>query len=141
MPRLYKQIRPGSDYDFSLNLLRKFKQLHLQVLTKSGLMVGLGETDAEIMSSLQDRRTHGVDMVTIGQYLAPSPHHTPVLRYVHPETFSEYARQAYAMGRWDLAMAHRHPWCAVLTTQINKHTPPVWSESALYPFTNVIRHV
>ena len=98
VPRLYKQIRPGSDYDFSLNLLRKFKHLHPQVLTKSGLMVGLGETDAEIMSALQDLRAHGVDMVTIGQYLAPSAHHTPVLRYVHPDTFSEFARHAYVMG-------------------------------------------
>ncbi len=97
-PRLYKQARPGSDYQFSLNLLKKFKQLHPGVPTKSGLMVGLGETDDEILGVMRDMRAHGIDMLTIGQYLAPSGHHLPVLRYVHPDTFKMFEEQAHAMG-------------------------------------------
>ncbi len=98
VPRLYKQARPGSDYQFSLNLLQKFKALFPHIPTKSGLMVGLGETDEEILQVMRDLRAHGVDMLTIGQYLAPSSAHLPVLRYVHPDTFKMYAREAYAMG-------------------------------------------
>ena len=98
VPRLYKQARPGSDYQFSLNLLKKFKALFPHIPTKSGLMVGLGETDEEILQVMRDLRAHGVDMLTIGQYLAPSSAHLPVLRYVHPDTFKMYAREAYAMG-------------------------------------------
>jgi lipoic acid synthetase len=97
-PRLYKQARPGSDYGHSLKLLQDFKQRCPGVPTKSGLMVGLGETDEEILEVMRDMRAHDVDMLTIGQYLQPSPHHLPVLRYVHPDTFAMYEREAYAMG-------------------------------------------
>jgi len=97
-PRLYKEARPGSDYAFSLNLLKKFKALHPNVPTKSGVMVGLGETDDEILQVMRDMRAHDIDMLTIGQYLAPSGHHLPVRRYVHPDTFRMFEREAYAMG-------------------------------------------
>ncbi|MCZ8235187.1 MAG: lipoyl synthase [Inhella sp.] len=98
VPRLYKEARPGSDYAFSLNLLKKFKAAVPGVPTKSGLMVGLGETDEEILAVMRDLREHGVDMLTIGQYLAPSGHHLPVRRYVHPDTFKMFEREAAAMG-------------------------------------------
>jgi lipoyl synthase len=98
IPRLYKEARPGSDYLFSLRLLQKFKALFPQVPTKSGLMVGLGETDDEILQTMRDMRAHGIDMLTIGQYLAPSSSHLPVRRYVHPDTFKMFEEQAYAMG-------------------------------------------
>lgn len=98
VPRLYKEARPGSDYAFSLNLLKKFKALFPQVPTKSGLMVGLGETDEEILQVMQDMRDHGIDMLTIGQYLSPSGHHLPVRRYVHPDTFKMFEARAYDMG-------------------------------------------
>lgn len=97
-PRLYKEARPGSDYAFSLNLLKKFKALFPHVPTKSGLMVGLGETDEEILQVMQDMRAHDIDMLTIGQYLAPSGHHLPVRRYVHPDTFKMFEAKAYEMG-------------------------------------------
>ena len=98
VPRLYKQARPGSDYAHSLKLLKDFKARFPQIPTKSGLMVGLGETDEEILQVMQDMRAHDIDMLTIGQYLAPSNHHLPVLRYVHPDTFKEFEQKAYAMG-------------------------------------------
>ena len=98
VPRLYKEARPGSDYAFSLNLLKKFKALHPNVPTKSGLMVGLGETDEEILQVMQDMREHNIDMLTIGQYLAPSGHHIPVRRYVHPDTFKMFEQRAKDMG-------------------------------------------
>jgi len=98
VPRLYKEARPGSDYAFSLNLLKKFKQQVPGVPTKSGLMVGLGETDEEILEVMRDMRAHQVDRLTIGQYLAPSNHHLPVRRYVHPDTFRMFEREALAMG-------------------------------------------
>ena len=97
-PRLYKEARPGSDYQFSLNLLKKFKALHPDVPTKSGIMVGLGETDEEILQVMQDMRDHGINMLTIGQYLAPSTSHLPVRRYVHPDTFKMFEEKAYEMG-------------------------------------------
>ena len=97
-PRLYKQARPGSDYQFSLNLLKKFKAMHPDVPTKSGIMVGLGETDEEILQVMADMRAHDIDMITIGQYLAPSGHHLPVARYVHPDTFRMFEQKAMAMG-------------------------------------------
>ena len=97
-PRLYKEARPGSDYQFSLSLLKKFKALHPGVPTKSGLMVGLGETDDEILEVMRDMRAHGIDMLTIGQYLAPSGHHLPVKRYVHPDTFKMFETEAVKMG-------------------------------------------
>jgi lipoic acid synthetase len=97
-PRLYKQARPGSDYQFSLNLLKKFKAMHPDVPTKSGIMVGLGETDEEILQVMADMRAHDIDMITIGQYLAPSGHHLPVARYVHPDTFRMFEQKAVEMG-------------------------------------------
>jgi lipoic acid synthetase len=96
--RLYKEARPGSDYQFSLNLLKKFKALHPSVPTKSGIMVGLGETDEEVLQVMQDMRDHQIDMLTIGQYLAPSTSHLPVRRYVHPDTFKMFEERAYEMG-------------------------------------------
>ena len=97
-PRLYKEARPGSDYQFSLNLLKKFKALHPNVPTKSGIMVGLGETDEEILQVMRDMRDHDIDMLTIGQYLSPSTSHLPVRRYVHPDTFKMFEEEAYKMG-------------------------------------------
>jgi lipoyl synthase len=87
VPRLYKQARPGSDYDWSLDLLQRFKALHPAVPTKSGLMLGLGEEIAEIEQVMRDLRAHDVEMLTLGQYLQPSRHHLPVARYVHPDEF------------------------------------------------------
>jgi len=98
VPRLYKQARPGADYGNSLQLLKAFRARVPGVPTKSGLMVGLGETDAEILDTLRGLRAHDVEMLTIGQYLAPSGHHLPVLRYVHPDIFAMYASEATAMG-------------------------------------------
>ena len=98
VPRLYREARPGSDYAFSLNLLKKFKALFPHVPTKSGLMVGLGETDEEILQVMQDMRDHNINMLTIGQYLAPSTSHIPVRRYVHPDTFKMFEEKAYEMG-------------------------------------------
>ena len=97
-PRLYKEARPGSDYEFSLNLLKRFKEEVPGVPTKSGIMVGLGETDEEILQVMRDMRAHNIDMLTIGQYLAPSGHHLPVRRYVHPDTFKMFETEAYKMG-------------------------------------------
>jgi lipoic acid synthetase len=98
VPRLYKQARPGADYAHSLLLLKDFKERFPSIPTKSGLMVGLGETDEEILEVMRDMRAHNIDMLTIGQYLAPSGHHLPVQRYVHPDVFNEFEREAYAMG-------------------------------------------
>jgi len=98
VPRLYRQARPGADYHHSLKLLKDFKSRFPQIPTKSGLMVGLGETDDEILSVMRDLRAHGVGMLTVGQYLQPSAHHLPVARYVEPAVFDEFARQADAMG-------------------------------------------
>ena len=98
VPRLYKQARPGSDYAHSLRLLQAFKEEHPDVPTKSGLMLGLGETDDEILQTMRDLRAHNVDMLTIGQYLQPSEHHLPVLRYVTPASFVMFEKEAYAMG-------------------------------------------
>ena len=97
-PRLYKEARPGSDYQFSLSLLKRFKQEVPGVPTKSGIMVGLGETDDEIRQVMRDMRAHDIDMITIGQYLAPSGHHLPVRRYVTPETFKQFEKEAYELG-------------------------------------------
>jgi lipoic acid synthetase len=98
VPRLYKQARPGGDYAHSLELFSLFKKNSPEIPAKSGLMVGLGETDDEILAVMRDLRAHGVAMLTIGQYLAPSSHHLPVERYVHPDTFAMYEREAAAMG-------------------------------------------
>lgn len=98
VPRLYREARPGADYAWSLDLLKRFKAAHPAVTTKSGIMVGLGETDDEIVATMRDLRAHDVDMLTIGQYLQPSEHHLPVRRYVHPDTFARLEREAAAMG-------------------------------------------
>jgi lipoyl synthase len=98
VPRLYRRARPGGDYAHSLRLLREFKQLHPAVPTKSGLMVGLGETDEEILAVMHDLRAHDVDMLTIGQYLQPSPHHLPVERYVEPGMFVKFEGEANRLG-------------------------------------------
>ena len=98
VPRLYREARPGSDYAFSLNLLKKFKALFPHIPTKSGLMVGLGETDDEILDVMRDMRAHQIDMLTIGQYLAPSSSHLTVKRYVHPDTFRMFEQKAMEMG-------------------------------------------
>ena len=98
VPRFYKEARPGAAFQNSLNLLHNFKHTHPNILTKSGLMVGLGETDAEILLVMRDLRVHYVNMLTIGQYLQPSSGHMPVLRYVHPDTFEMYEEEAYKMG-------------------------------------------
>jgi len=98
VPRLYRQARPGSSYKHSLQLLKEFKERFPRIPTKSGLMVGLGETDEEIIEVMRDLRAHGVDMLTIGQYLQPSAHHLPVLRYVTPSVFERFAAEAEKMG-------------------------------------------
>jgi lipoic acid synthetase len=98
VPRLYRQARPGSDYANSLRLLEAFKARFPHVPTKSGLMVGLGETDEEILDVMRDMRAHRIDMLTIGQYLQPTLSHLPVLRYVHPDGFAMFEREAYSLG-------------------------------------------
>jgi lipoic acid synthetase len=98
VPRLYKHARPGGNYEHSLDLLQRFKRSHPGVPTKSGLMVGLGETDDEIIAVMRDLRAHDVDMLTIGQYLQPSPHHLPVERYVEPATFQLFEARAAELG-------------------------------------------
>lgn len=98
VPRLYKEIRPGSDYQWSLDLLKRHKERVPHVPTKSGLMVGLGETNEEIYQVMDDLRAHDVDMITIGQYLQPSKSHSPVKRFVTPEEFDEFARYGEKLG-------------------------------------------
>ena len=98
VPRLYKAARPGADYAHSLKLLKDFKARHPNIPTKSGLMVGLGETDEEILEVMRDLRTHDVDMLTIGQYLQPSGAHLPLLRYVTPDQFKAFEQAALEMG-------------------------------------------
>ena len=98
VPRLYPQARPGSDYAHSLSLLRDFKAAHPDVPTKSGLMVGLGETNDEILAVMRDLRAHAVEMLTLGQYLQPSRHHLPVARYAHPDEFRMFEAEAARMG-------------------------------------------
>jgi len=98
VPRLYRSARPGGDYGHSLALLSEFKRRNSAVPTKSGLMVGLGETDEEILEVMRDLRAHHVDMLTIGQYLQPSGHHLAVQRYAHPDIFAMFEREARRMG-------------------------------------------
>lgn len=97
-PHLYKKVRPSANYQGSLQLLKKFKELHPEIPTKSGLMVGLGESNKEIEQVIQDLHDHGVTMLTIGQYLQPSLHHLAVERYVPPTEFDEFAEKAKAIG-------------------------------------------
>ncbi|HET9112851.1 MAG TPA: lipoyl synthase [Burkholderiales bacterium] len=98
VPRLYKAARPGADYTHSLQLLRDFKNRHPHIPTKSGIMVGLGEHDDEVLDVMRDLRNHQVDMLTIGQYLQPSAHHIALARYVSPEQFDFFAAAAAEMG-------------------------------------------
>jgi lipoic acid synthetase len=98
VPRLYREARPGADYSHSLQLLQAFKQRRPDVLTKSGLMLGLGETDSEVLGVMGDLRAHQVDMLTVGQYLQPRPGNLPVRRYVAPQAFDTLAEQARQMG-------------------------------------------
>jgi len=98
IPRLYKQCRPGSDYQWSLDLLKRFKKLHPEVKTKSGLMLGLGENMDEVIEVMKDMRAHDVEMLTLGQYLQPSKHHLPVQRYVELEEFDVLYKTGIAMG-------------------------------------------
>jgi lipoic acid synthetase len=98
VPSLYKQVRPGSDYAWSLELLKKYKQRRPDVLTKSGLMLGLGETPDELRQVMHDMRAHDIDMITMGQYLQPSRNHLPVSRFVPPEEFDEFGRYAKELG-------------------------------------------
>ncbi|MCG6872693.1 MAG: lipoyl synthase [Gammaproteobacteria bacterium] len=97
-PRLYKSVRPGADYAWSLRLIQEFKRRHPRVPTKSGIMVGLGESDDEVIEVMQDLHAHDCEMLTIGQYLQPGPHHLPVQRYVRPEQFEVYAKRAREIG-------------------------------------------
>jgi lipoic acid synthetase len=105
VPRLYKQARPGADYKHSLELLRQFKLVHPQIPTKSGLMLGLGETVEEVEQTLRDLRDHGCEMLTLGQYLQPSRDHLPVARYVSPEEFEALAVTAKSLGFANVASA------------------------------------
>ena len=98
VPRLYRQARPGADYAHSLRLLQAFKARHPGIPTKSGLMLGLGESDDEIVEVMRDLRAHDVDMLTVGQYLAPSAHHLPVMRYAPLDAFERLEREAHALG-------------------------------------------
>lgn len=98
IPRLYKAVRPGSDYAWSLSLLKEYKARKPTILTKSGIMLGLGETDDEVIQVMHDLRAHHVDMITIGQYLQPSAYHSPVERYVTPEQFKKLGDKAKSLG-------------------------------------------
>ncbi|MDT8398253.1 MAG: lipoyl synthase [Pseudomonadales bacterium] len=98
VPRLYKKVRPGSDYLWSLKLLQRYKDMAPQVLTKSGIMLGVGEDRDEVLQVLRDMQAHKIDMVTLGQYLQPSREHLPVERFVHPDEFAEYAQLGRDMG-------------------------------------------
>jgi len=98
VPGLYKKVRPGSDYAWSLNLLKRFKALHPDVPTKSGLMLGVGETIEEVEQVMRDLREHDCNMLTLGQYLQPSVHHLPLDRYVHPDEFDRLGELGYELG-------------------------------------------
>jgi lipoyl synthase len=95
---LYRNVRPGADYHWSMRLLQRFKAQHPDIPTKSGIMLGLGETREQVEEALRDLRAHDVDMVTIGQYLQPTPHHHPVMRYWSPEEFDALAEVGYRLG-------------------------------------------
>ncbi|WP_106477141.1 lipoyl synthase [Phytohalomonas tamaricis] len=98
VPALYRRVRPGADYQWSLDLLKRYKETRPEVLTKSGLMLGVGETDEQVIEVMKDLRAHNVDMLTLGQYMQPSRNHLPVDRWVHPETFDWFAQQGREMG-------------------------------------------
>ena len=97
-PSLYKKARPGANYQHSLELLRRYKEMMPHIPTKSGIMVGLGETDEDVREIMRDMRANNIEMITIGQYLQPSDGHLPVLRYVTPEQFKIFEKEAYELG-------------------------------------------
>jgi len=105
VPRLYPEVRPMADYQRSLTVLKKSKEINPKILTKSGIMVGLGEKEKEILYVLQDLREVGCSMLTIGQYLAPSRFHHPIVEYIHPYQFAYYEEKAYQMGFKGVASA------------------------------------
>lgn len=98
VPSLYKKVRPGANYEWSLKLLQRFKEAHPHIPTKSGLMLGLGEAEEELLQVLKDLRAHGVTWLTLGQYLQPGPYHLPVSEYISPDKFDEYAEIAKQLG-------------------------------------------
>ncbi len=98
VPSLYPKVRPGASYEYSLKLLKAFKDQHPHVVTKSGLMLGVGETEKQVVDVLKDLRAHNVDMLTLGQYLQPSKHHLAVEAYIHPDQFAKYKRIAVDLG-------------------------------------------
>ncbi|MCK5877551.1 MAG: lipoyl synthase, partial [Candidatus Marithrix sp.] len=98
VPHLYKSVRPGADYNWSLELLKRFKSMYPQIITKSGLMLGLGEKLDEVLAVMQDLRSHDCEMLTLGQYLQPTKQHLSVQRYVLPTEFDELAKAGYKMG-------------------------------------------
>jgi len=98
VPRLYRQVRKGALYERSLELLRRSKQAHPEVPTKTGLMLGLGEEKEEVLTTLQDLAAQGTDILTLGQYLQPTREHLPIVRYVHPDEFAEFKVRGEAMG-------------------------------------------
>jgi len=98
VPRLYRQVRKGAVYERSLELLRRSKQAHPEVPTKTGLMLGLGEEKEEVLETMQDLASQGTDILTLGQYLQPTREHLPIVRYVHPEEFVEFKTRGEAMG-------------------------------------------
>jgi lipoic acid synthetase len=98
VPSLYPKVRPGASYEYSLKLLKAFKHQHPDVVTKSGLMLGVGETEKQVIDVLKDLRRHNVDMLTLGQYLQPSKHHLAVENYIHPDEFKNYKTIAIKLG-------------------------------------------
>ncbi|ABL02295.1 lipoic acid synthetase [Candidatus Ruthia magnifica str. Cm (Calyptogena magnifica)] len=98
VPSLYQKVRPGANYNYSLRLLKAFKQQHPFVITKSGLMLGVGESEKQVINVLKDLRKHNVDMLTLGQYLQPSKHHLAVEAYIHPNQFDKYKKIALKLG-------------------------------------------
>ena len=105
VPRLYKKVRPGADYQWSLQLIKKFKAQHPDVTTKSGVMLGLGEELDEVKQVLRDLREHDCDMLTLGQYLQPSRYHLAVERFIHPQEFDELGQYAESLGFSNVASA------------------------------------
>jgi len=124
IPRLYQQVRPGANYQASLNLLKHYKALQPQVLTKSGLMVGLGETLDELLQVMQDLRDHQVDMLTVGQYLQPSNYHLTVKKYWPPESFKQIEQAGYEMGFTNVAAGPMVRSSYHADLQASSHTPP-----------------
>ena len=118
IPRLYKKVRPGSDYQWSLNLLKKYKEMAPQVLTKSGIMLGLGETKEEVIQVMEDMAAHKLTWLLLGQYLQPSRDHLAVERFVHPDEFDEYA--LISARKWALDMLPVVHWSDLHIMQISR---------------------